>query len=154
MVRKSPVKLAGDILRRQKMKKKEYRKLVSTCITFAFAGVALTGLIAVFGVRGKWMDIHLMFGLFFLVAAGLHVQINWPILMKHLQSGPKNANTMLTPMTIAAVISVIMLLIGLISTPSKAFRDFDDRPHYGQAEKSNLAQSGSWKLGQGYRRSN
>ncbi|ACL02217.1 hypothetical protein Dalk_0510 [Desulfatibacillum aliphaticivorans] len=31
------------------MKKTEYRKLVSTCMTFAFAGVGLTGLIAVFG---------------------------------------------------------------------------------------------------------
>ncbi|MBI9075326.1 MAG: DUF4405 domain-containing protein [Desulfatibacillum sp.] len=129
--------------------KKETRKLVSTCMAFAFAGMALTGLIAVLGVRGKWMDIHLMFGLFFIVAAGVHLQINWPILKKYFEPAPKEAKTLFTPMVIAIILSVLMLFIGLVTTPSKAFRDTTDRPRYRQTLDTQQTQTGAWLPGQG-----
>jgi Domain of unknown function (DUF4405) len=143
------------------------RRVASLTMLFAFAVMAITGIILFIVPHGRvaywagwsmlglsktqWGDIHTTMGLLMLLAGVTHVVFNWRSIMVYLKNRARELRVLTPEFNVAAVIAVVVVVFTLLQLPPVTWvvdlgsRIKDDaavaygEPPYGHAEQSTLA---------------
>jgi len=155
------------------------RKVVSLTALWAFALLILTSVILYIVPAGRvaywadwrlwgltktqWGELHINLGLLFLIAAGLHIYLNWDPILAYMKTRTRQLRIFTRDFNIAMALTVLVVLGTYLGLPpfstviavSSAIKDAGavkyGEPPYGHAELTSLktfADRMGWNLGE------
>jgi len=155
------------------------RKVVSLTALWAFALLILTSVILYIVPAGRvaywadwrlwgltktqWGELHINLGLLFLIAAGLHIYLNWGPILAYMKTRTRQLRIFTRDFNIAMALTVLVVLGTYLGLPpfstviavSSAIKDAGavkyGEPPYGHAELTSLktfADRMGWNLGE------